>query len=145
LSSLNMGPEHVSMHPSLEHDSVWLCVSSVAMNVLHCWPRLVHWPEAHVSESPQSVPSSAVLSAGQEPPVPEHFSSGSQGPVLARQTVSAPANWHWSVQHSSLAGSQMLFVVNLHVLGSQHGLFPHPSSPPQSHSSPASTMPLPHC
>jgi hypothetical protein len=34
--------------------------------------------------------------------------------------------------------------VNLQVVGLQQGLFAHPDVPPQSQSSPASTMPFPH-
>lgn len=34
--------------------------------------------------------------------------------------------------------------MNLQVVGSQQGSLPHPAVPPQSHSSPASTIPLPH-
>jgi hypothetical protein len=35
-------------------------------------------------------------------------------------------------------------VVNLQVVGSQQVSLPQPVGPPQSHSSPSSTMPLPH-
>ena len=61
-----------------------------------------------------------------------------------RQTIELDANWQLSVQQSSFEGSQTEFVVYLHVVGSQQLLSPHPSGPPQSHSSPISTIPLPH-
>src|SRR5437762_118539 len=130
------------MQPCDEHEYVSLLVVRLPMSVLHCWSRDVHWPAAHCKpapESPQDVPSSALRSAGHTGDVPEHVSSGSQTPVLARHTVPAPLNWHCCVQHSSLEKSHTLFVVNLHVVGLQHGLFAHPEVPPQSQSSPAST------
>jgi hypothetical protein len=65
-------------------------------------------------------------------------------PVLARHIVPLEANWQLLVQQSSLLGSQTDCEVNLQVVGSQQGLLPHPEVPPQSHSSPASTMPFPH-
>lgn len=89
-------------------------------------------------------PSGAVASAGQLGAVPVQVSCGSQTPVLARQTVLAEANWQDEVQQSSLLGSHTAFCTNLQVVGSQHELLPHPLVPPQSQSSPVSTMPLPH-
>jgi hypothetical protein len=64
-------------------------------------------------------------------------------PVLARQTVLAEANWQFEQQDSWESSHTALFL-NLHVDGSQQGLFPQDASPPQSQSSSASTMPLPH-
>ena len=75
--------------------------------------------------------------------MPLHVSCGSQGPWLARQTVEAEANWQ-SLQQSSLESSHTALFLNLHVDASQHALLPHWELPPQSQSSPASTMPLPH-
>lgn len=40
--------------------------------------------------------------------------------------------------------SQTAVLTNLQVVASQHLLFPQPSTPPQSQSSPDSTIPLPH-
>ncbi len=123
-----------------------LPVVSEPISVLHCRSRDVHWPEAHVSpvpDAPQPVPSGALTLAGQLGDVPEHTSAGSQVPVLGRQTVPLLAMWHCCVQHSSLEKSQTEPVVNLHVDGLQHGLLPQPCVPPQSQSSPDSTMPLP--
>jgi hypothetical protein len=57
--------------------------------------------------------------------------------------VVAEANWQ-SLQQSSLESSHTALFLNLHVDASQHALFPHWELPPQSQSSPASTMPLPH-
>lgn len=126
-------------------------VSSLELSVptrdLHCWSREVHWPEAQVKPAPSSphvAPSSVLTSLGQVAAVPAHVSSGSQVPVLARHTVPEEANLHWLVQQSSLPGSQTELAVYLHVLASQQLLSLHPSSPPQSHSSSSSTMPLPH-
>jgi hypothetical protein len=44
-----------------------------------------------------------------------------------------------------LASSHTAPFLNLHVLASQHALVPQLAAPPQSQSSPSSTMPLPHC
>jgi hypothetical protein len=52
--------------------------------------------------------------------------------------------WQLEVQQSSFAGSQTEPDVNLHVFGSQQESPAQPSVPPQSQSSPGSTMPLPH-
>jgi hypothetical protein len=84
------------------------------------------------------------VSVGQVEELPVHFSSMSHSPVLARQTVFAEENWQ-EVQQPSFASSQTEPSVNLQVLASQHLLSPQPSEPPQSQSSPSSTMPLPHC
>lgn len=75
---------------------------------------------------------------------PEQISCGSHTPVLALQTVPAVENWQL-VQQSSFEGSQTALFLNLHVVASQHVLLPQFAVPPQSHSSPSSTMPLPHC
>lgn len=64
--------------------------------------------------------------------------------MLGLQTVEFDAKPQVSVQQSSFEGSQTEFGVNLQVVGLQHGLSLHPVSPPQSQSSPASTIPLPH-
>ena len=80
------------------------------------------------------------MGQGLESPV--HVSSMSQLPVLARQTVSAEANWQ-SVQHGPAASSQTAPSRNRHVDASQQSL-QVPSSSPQSQSSPSSTMPFPH-
>jgi hypothetical protein len=64
--------------------------------------------------------------------------------VLGLQTVSAEANWH-DLQHSSLESSQTAVALKRQVVGSQHALSPQPSTPPQSQSSPSSTIPFPHC
>ncbi len=117
------------------------------MSVLHCRSREVHCPEAQlrpVPEVPHDVPSGALMLAGQLAEVPEQVSAGSQEPVLGRQTVPLLDNWHCWVQHSSFEKSQTEPVVNLHVLGLQQGLLLQPCGPPQSQSSPASTMPFPH-
>lgn len=76
--------------------------------------------------------------------VPLQVSCGSQTPVDGRHTAPAAAYLQLEVQHSSLLGSHWELAVNLHVVGTQQVLFPHPLTPPQSHSSPASTIPLPH-
>jgi len=104
----------------------------------------VHCPDAQVRELPHDVPSGAVVSAGQVAAVPLQTSWGSQIPVLVRHTVPFEANWQVEVQQSSLLGSQTACDLNLQVVGSQHGLLPHPGTPPQSQSSPASTIPFPH-
>ena len=67
----------------------------------------------------------------------------SQGPELARQTLFEGANLQLE-QHSSFVSSQTEPLVNLQVAPLQQVLPPHPCVPPQSHSSPLSTIPLPH-
>jgi hypothetical protein len=52
------------------------------------------------------------------------------------------ANWQF-LQQSSFESSQTALFLNLQVLASQQLLFPHWLVPPQSQSSPSSTMPLP--
>ena len=64
--------------------------------------------------------------------------------MLVLQTVPFVASWQFE-QQSSLESSQTEPLVNLHVLGSQQGSFLQPEAPPQSQSSPCSTMPFPHC
>jgi hypothetical protein len=103
----------------------------------------VHCPLAHSRLLPQPWPSGVVVSAGHVEFVPLHTSSGLHDPVLGRHTVPFVASWQ-PRQHSSFASSHTDPVVNLHVFGSQHLLLPHPSVPPQSQSSPSSTIPLPH-
>lgn len=110
----------------------------------HCKSREVHCPEAHSRLSPQDSPSLLCESSGHVALLPVHVSWGSHLPVLSRHTVPFDANWHEEVQHSSLVGSHWALPLNLQVLASQQLLSPHPSSPPQSQSSPLSTMPLPH-
>jgi len=114
------------------------------MTDLHCVSRLVHSPEAHCKPLPQSWPSGAVLSAGQAPPSPGQTSLGSHVPVLARHTVPFAENWQLE-QQESFASSQTAPFTNLQVDASQQGSSPQPASPPQSHSSPLSTIPFPHC
>src|SRR6187551_1207503 len=101
------------MQPCCEHEYVSLLVVKLPISVRHCWSRDVHCPDAHsrgepLTPVPQEVPSSALLSWGHADELPEQVSSGSQTPLLARQTVPAPLNWHWSVQHSSLEKSHTL-------------------------------------
>jgi hypothetical protein len=96
-------------------------------------------------EFPHAWPSGALASAGQMALLPEQVSCGSQDPVEARQTVPEFAKAQVEVQQSSLLGSQTALVWNLQVVGSQQGLFPQPATPPQSQSSPCSTIPFPHC
>lgn len=67
----------------------------------------------------------------------------SHSPRLARHTVSADENWHL-LQQLSLASSQTAPSLNLQVLASQQLSLPQDPSPPQSHSSPSSTIPFPH-
>jgi hypothetical protein len=62
--------------------------------------------------------------------------------VLGRQTVSAEANWQL-VQHGLTASSHKAPTRNRQVDPSQQ-LFSAQLAP-QSHSSPTSTMPFPHC
>jgi hypothetical protein len=112
------------------------------MMTLHCWSRLVHWPEAHCKPLPQESPLGVLMSAGQKGPVPEQVSCGSHWPVLARQTVELEANWQLR-QQSSLRSSQTEPVVNLQVVGLQQALPWQLAVPPQSQSSPDSTIPLP--
>jgi len=103
----------------------------------------VHCPVAHARPlEPQLFPFGAKISAGQDDVFPVHTSGVSQAASLAgRQTCVAGANWHCAVQHGVLLGSHTEFLVNLHVLESQHvELTPMPGS----QSSPLSTMPLPH-
>jgi len=117
------------------------------MMVLHCKSRELHCPDAHVSPSvefPHDWPSGALTSAGQTALLPEQVSCGSQAPVELRQTVPELAKAQVDMQQSSLLGSQTAFALNLQVVASQHGLFPQPSTPPQSQSSPCSTIPFPH-
>jgi hypothetical protein len=83
------------------------------------------------------------VSLGQELEFPEQVSAMSQAFVLARQTVLAGVNWQL-VQQLSLESSQTALFLNLHVFASQQALLAQFSSPPQSQSSPVSTMPLPH-
>jgi hypothetical protein len=73
---------------------------------------------------------------------PVHLSSRSHGPVLGRQTVSAEANWQL-VQHGLAASSQAAPARNRQVEPSQQLFWAQLA--PQSHSSPTSTMPFPHC
>ena len=90
-----------------------------------------------------TVPSGAVRSGGQVAEVPVQVSAGSHTPLDDRQTVVLLESWQ-PVQQSSLDGSHTAPCLNLHVVGSQHELLPQPWEPPQSQSSPGSTMPLPH-
>lgn len=83
------------------------------------------------------------VSTGQVLELPVHVSAMSQAPVLARHTVFAGENWHL-LQQLSLESSQTALFLYLHVFASQQGLSAQLASPPQSQSSPASTMPLPH-
>lgn len=109
----------------------------------------MHWPLAHwrpfVVElgREQDCPSGATMLAGQVPDVPVQVSAGSQIPVLERQIVPEVENWQ-DEQQSSLASSHTAPEENLHVVGLQHGSSEQPEGPPQSQSSPSSTMPLPH-
>jgi len=64
--------------------------------------------------------------------------------VPARQIRSLLEIWQL-LQQSSFASSQTAPDLNLQVEASQHWLLPQLSAPPQSQSSPSSTMPLPHC
>jgi hypothetical protein len=112
------------------------------MIILHCWSRFVHCPDAHCRPFPHELPSGFFTSAGQNAEVPEQVSCGSHCPVLARQTVEADANWQLR-QQSSLRSSQTDPVVNLQVVGLQHALPWQFAVPPQSQSSPVSTIPLP--
>jgi len=64
--------------------------------------------------------------------------------VLGLQTTPAVAKWQF-LQQSSLESSQTAEFLNLQVAALQQVLFPHDAVPPQSQSSPSSTMPLPHC
>jgi hypothetical protein len=114
------------------------------MTDLHCWSRDVHWPEAHLRPLPQLSPSGVWLSAGQTAALPGQVSWGSQSPELSRQTVLELAYWQLR-QQSSLESSQTELPLYLQVEASQQGLSPQPCSPPQSHCSSPSTMPLPHC
>ena len=119
--------------------------SNVPISSLHCRSRLVHWPLAQMRPVvlPQLWPFGRNWSAGQLPDVPLHFSVKSQGPELARQTLFEGANLQ-PEQHSSFISSQTEPFVNLQVAPSQQVSLPHPCVPPQSHSSPLSTTPLPH-
>ncbi len=124
-----------------------LPVVSEPISVLHCRSRDVHWPEAQLRPAPpapQPEPSGALALGGQLAEAPEQVSTGSHEPVLGRHTVPLAARPHWRVQHSSLEKSQTEPAVNLQVAALQHGLPAQPWAPPQSQSSPASTMPLPH-
>lgn len=106
----------------------------------------MHWPLAQLSFwflSPQLAPSSLYLLSGQELEVPLQVSAMSHSPVLARQTVSAEANWHL-LQQLSFESSHTALSLNLQVLASQQELSLQLSSSPQSHSSSPSTIPLPH-
>lgn len=67
----------------------------------------------------------------------------SHSPRLARHTVSADENWQL-LQQLSFASSHTAPSLNLQVLASQQLLLPQDSSPPQSQSSPSSTIPFPH-
>jgi len=131
-------------HAWLSHAYVSLLDVYVPMTDLHCRFRLVHCPDAHCNPLPQDWPSGAVTSDGQLEEFPVHVSAGSQDPVLARHILPADASWQ-SWQQSSLLSSHTAPDLNLHVDASQHALSPQPPGPPQSHSSPGSTMPLPHC
>jgi hypothetical protein len=70
-------------------------------------------------------------------------SSTSQIPVIALQTVFGESNWQLE-QHDSRESSHTALSLYLQVVGSQQELFPQDCSPPQSQSSPASTIPFPH-
>lgn len=104
----------------------------------------MQWPLAHFKPPVQLVPSVAVLSAGHVAEEPVHISAGSHSPVLGRQVCVDGANWQL-LQHSSLESSQTALFLNLQVAASQHWFPAQLAVPPQSQSSPASTMPLPHC
>jgi hypothetical protein len=89
------------------------------------------------------VPSFWYWSLGQALELPVHVSAMSQTPVLARQTV--PDEEYWQLeQQLSFESSQTAPDLNLQVVASQQALSSHASVPPQSQSSPASTMPFPH-
>lgn len=77
------------------------------------------------------------------PSLPVQVSSRSQTPVLARQTVLAGVNWQ-DVQQESLLSSQTLEPMKRQVVGLQQEFPRQPLSPPQSQSSPLSTIPFPH-
>lgn len=138
---------HQSVHDESSQAYVSLLPRTEPRTVLHCRSRLVHCPlaQARPVSLPllQLVPSDRCLSAGQSPVVPEQTSATSQGPAAARQVVLAAANWQ-PVQQASFESSHTAVLLNLQVVGSQHLLSPHPAVPPQSQSSPLSTMPLPH-
>ena len=100
-------------------------------------------PLAHASPlSPHDCPLDCVLSAGHVADVPLHVSAMSHALSLdGRQTCVGGANWHVPVQHGPESGSHNAPERSLHVAVSQHvELTPTPGS----HSSPASTIPLPH-
>ena len=99
-------------------------------------------PPAHCSPLAHVVPSATWPSAGQVALVPVHVSAVSQrGSTAGRQTCVDGASWHDDVQQAELVGSQTEPEVNLQVVGLQHA----DCWPPESQSSPGSTMPLPHC
>ena len=128
--------------------------------VLHCISLEVHCPLMHVKPFEHEIPSSLTTSLGHEAEDPVQRSSGSHSPVEGRQTWSVPENWQL-LQQSSLESSHTELFLNLHVAASQQ-LFPahllfsvtkccavewgtsYPSDPPQSQSSPVSTIPFPH-
>ncbi len=88
------------------------------------------------------IPFGAVISAGQADELPVHISAISQLASFAGlHTCVAGANEHCCVQHALLSGSHTAPDLSLHVVESQHAEF---TPLPGSHSSPASTIPLPH-
>lgn len=64
----------------------------------HCRSREVHTPEAHAKLatrcSSQASPSGCMTSSGHVVEFPSHNSSGSQAPLLPRQTKPLDAGWH---------------------------------------------------
>lgn len=137
------GDEHVKVHVRSSQEYVSLPPSRLPINIWHWRSLLVHCPLAQARPFPHDSPSGLFLSGGQLGDLPVHFSSGSQGPVLALQTLSLDLYWQFS-QHSSFESSQTALALNLHVRASQQGLPLHEASPPQSQSSPSSTIPFPH-
>lgn len=88
------------------------------------------------------LPFGAMLSAGQDDEFPVQNSGVSHlASIDGRHIWVEGAKEHWSVQHGLLRGSQEAFDSNLQVVELQQA----DSIPtPGSHSSPRSTMPLPH-
>lgn len=136
-----------SWHETWQLLSFWLghafCKFIDAPTVWHCLSSDVQTPLAQASPpDPQLWPFGENWSSGHADELPVHISAWSQLASFAgRHTWVAGANEQVSVQQALLAGSHCAFALSLHVEASQHDeVTPWPGS----HSSPCSTMPLPH-
>ena len=96
---------------------------------------------------PQETPSGTCASAGHAKPTPSHASAMSHSFAARRQTCAALRAAHVAgSQHPSspAIAEHVAPATSVQVSPSQQGSFPAQTLLGQSHSSPSSTMPLPH-